>query len=110
MSDKSFQLKLVLSAIAGFLIAATLVFIPGTLFMRPSRREGAPREILGIYHHDLVDGIYLKPEERQQLEDLINRAGWLCIAQNELDCFPFSLLVSSIGPAALIIRRRRNKT
>jgi hypothetical protein len=94
-----------ISAIAGFLVAAFLVIIPGTVFfefMRPGRRPVAQefltkeRELLNRLHH----------KHYAPLDNLNTKFILLCLAQNELDCFPFLLICASVGPAIILSGNR----
>lgn len=103
---KSLYFKMLCSAIAGFLIAAAFVVVPGTIFMRPSRREGQPQQILSRYH-ELKRASFGKNQQSDLLaEELIWKAFWLCVAQNEVDCLPFLVCCASVGPAIILLRSR----
>jgi hypothetical protein len=103
------SIRLFLSAIVGFLIAAFLVLFPGSRFMHPGIREGQPQQIFQIYYHDLLQGMKLKNEEdRKFADDLRDRTMWLCLAQNEIDCLPLLLFAGCIGPAIILFRKRKS--
>lgn len=110
MSDKSFHLKIGLSAIAGFLFAALLVVVPGTMFMRPSRREGPQHEIWRIERDMIFSGRATDKRIQDQLDALSNKTFQLCILQNEISCWPFLLTASSVGPLLLLVRRKEGST
>jgi len=102
MSDKSFHLKVFLSAIVGLFIGATLVYFPGVIFMKGSW----PPVVYEIFNADLqliTKGIPVPDELRSKTK-------WLCIALIELNCLPFLLFCSCVGPTVLTMRRSRSKT
>lgn len=97
---------LFLSAIAGFLIAAMLVLFPGSRFMHPGVREGQPQQIFQIYYQDLHQGMKFRNEDDRNFADALrDRAMWLCLAQNEIDCLPLLIFSGCIGPAIILFRK-----
>lgn len=100
--------KLFLSAVAGFVIGAALVYFPGSVIMKPGMRKGQPQEIYQIYFHDLTEGIHLSEQDRLSADQLHKRTVWLCVLLNELDCMPFLMLTTFAGPTFLLLRWRRS--
>ncbi len=131
MSDKYFRIKIFASAIAGFVLAVLLVIV-GTLILRHhvTRVFGVPEERIFIYRGrfefcpypppfpstysiPIVNGRYVPspaPSLPTGYEELLQRAFFLCIAQSEIDWWPFLISASCAGPVLLIMQRRKNAT
>lgn len=114
MPKEHYRLKLFLSAMAGLLVAAMLVVFPGTglVFMRPStnkhlRDSHFYRTYWDVWMHYRIE---LHHEPPAILDEISQKAFWLCIAENEINCWPFLLGCTSIGPIILIHRRLVRKT
>ncbi|MDX1988750.1 MAG: hypothetical protein SFV17_18845 [Candidatus Obscuribacter sp.] len=91
-------LKVTISALAGFLISASLVVVPGTLFMVPSKRPGAAQMILGL-NMSLQERYWATGVKSPKLlQDLMWQGFLLSLAQNQVDCLPFLFLGASLGP------------
>lgn len=106
MPDDASQLKIAVSAIAGTLVAAMLVIVPGTIFIRPSMREPAQR-IFALHDEIKPWGATLGPFHDAYLVELMTKTFWLCILQNQIDSLPFLLSAGCVGPALLMRQRSR---
>lgn len=108
MFKRPSTLKLFLSAAAGFLVAAALVCFPGPGCGHLKWNAGDGQALVAgeIYHHKLFVNYHLSQQDRQLADDLYERAIWLCVLQNEIDCLPFIILSSAVGPALLLINWR----
>lgn len=102
---QSFPLKLCALAAIGFMIAAVLVFVPGSFVMRPSIR-GA-KFYAGYWDVWIHYKCNLNEEPPPLLEELQKKCFWLCIAQNEVDSLPFLFAGAAIGPAILLLKKTR---
>jgi len=110
--DKSFLLKIVLSAIAGFVIAALLVFFPGMWLMQPIEHSSGYGDCWYAVSKTM-DRLQSRPRlgapYPEEINKLIWRVQWIAVAEGEVKCLPFLLACSCIGPAILTIRRQRQK-
>lgn len=106
MPDKFLYVKIAFSAITGLFIASALVYVPGTMFMRPSCRQGPHQEIWRIHMEMLVDGRLSDNRVNDKAKELMERTHRLLILQNEISCWPFLLTASSVGPLLLLRRRK----
>lgn len=74
--------------------------------MRPSLRPGVAQEIIGK-SMEIQQRLHFR--KYAPLEALRKRFFLLCLVQNEIDCFPFLMVASCIGPAIfLLVERKHN--
>lgn len=101
--------KFIISAAAGFLIGAALVVFPGPGFghLNWAAGDGQALKASRIFNRNIAVNFHLNEQERRLGADLYNRAIWLCILQNEIECLPFLMLTSSLGPVMLLICWRK---
>lgn len=99
MAERNFQLKLVFSAFAGFLVASILVIIIGDTC------PGIPRCMVpALKAYTEVCNHY--DEHPPKLADELNQqSAWLAAAKKEADSWPFLLAISFLAPSVLIFRR-----
>ena len=105
---KSTLLKVINSALAGFMISASLVVFPGTLFMKPSRQLGPAQMVLAL--NMTLEQQYWAAglETPKVLQDLMLQGFLLAIARNEVDCLPFLLIGTGLGPLLMWIKSQKN--
>lgn len=102
--------KFFLSAAAGFLVGAALVVFPGPRcgHLNWDAGDGQAREVSRIYDHNIAVNFKLKEQDRQLGGELYEKAIWLCVLQNELECLPFLMFTASLGPVILLVRSRKS--
>lgn len=102
--------KFVLSAAAGFLVGAALVVFPGPRFghLNWHAGDGQALEVSRIYNHNILGNYRIKEQDRQLGGELYDKAIWLCVLQNELECLPFLMFTSSLGPLILLATFRQS--
>ena len=101
---KSTLLKGINSALAGFLISASLVVFPGVLFMRPSRQAGPAQMVLAL-NMTLEQQYWDKGLKTPKvLQDLMQQGFLLALARNEVDCLPFLFVGTCLGPLLMWIK------
>ncbi|MBI5176118.1 MAG: hypothetical protein HY986_24760 [Candidatus Melainabacteria bacterium] len=104
---KSTLLKVINSALAGFLISASLVVFPGALFMRPSKQAGPAQMVLALNmsleQQYGAEGL----KTPKVLQDLMQQGFLLTLARNEADCLSFLLIGTCLGPLLIWIKCRQ---
>ena len=102
--------KIFLSAIAGFLIGAALVVFPGPGLghLNWHAGDGQALEVSLIYNHNILGNYRIKEQDRQLGGELYEKAVWLCVLQNELECLPFLIVCGLLGPVLLQAKFRKS--
>lgn len=105
MLKKTSTFKLLFSAVAGFLVGAVLVVFPGPGLghLKWDGGNGQGVEACRIYHDNLEANFHLSEQEKRLAQESFQKTAGLCILQNELDCLPFLMLCSFLGPVILLV-------
>ena len=105
MSERTFYVKLVLLAITGLLVAATLVLVYERRPMMGMRQE--QDHVMQLYH--AISRRY-NGHPPTLANNLSDQAEFLSVAQIELDRWPFLFVAGCLGPCLLFIRRLWRKS